>query len=154
MVTHPLPWEPVPVLDSPLGDEVFPNLQSKPPLVQFEPISSCSIACPLQEETDTHLAMTSFQVIAESEKVSPDSSLLQDKRPSFLIHSSQDLCSTSLCNHSDSPYLSTWMEDFSRGLPWFSPSSRVCGDTFVVRGKCSSFKLGCDAAGNPEGHVL
>ncbi|KAK4829274.1 hypothetical protein QYF61_002666 [Mycteria americana] len=44
-------------------DEV--NIQSKPPLVQLEAISSRPITCYLGEETDTHLATTSFQVAGE-----------------------------------------------------------------------------------------
>ncbi|KAK4811179.1 hypothetical protein QYF61_019810 [Mycteria americana] len=49
------------MLDNPFGEEIFPNIQSKPPLVQLEAISSCLMACYLGEETDTHLATTSFQ---------------------------------------------------------------------------------------------
>jgi len=32
------------------SEEIFPNIQSKPPLVQLEAISSCAIACYLEEE--------------------------------------------------------------------------------------------------------
>ncbi|KAK4826382.1 hypothetical protein QYF61_008053 [Mycteria americana] len=39
----------------------FPNIQSKPSLVQLETISSCPITCYLGEETDPHLTTTSFQ---------------------------------------------------------------------------------------------
>ncbi|KAK4821930.1 hypothetical protein QYF61_004933 [Mycteria americana] len=55
------PGQSVPVLDNPLGEEKFPNIQSKPPLAQLEAISSCPITCYLGEETDPHLATTSFQ---------------------------------------------------------------------------------------------
>ncbi|KAK4830637.1 hypothetical protein QYF61_012480 [Mycteria americana] len=55
------PGQPVPMLDNPLGEEKFPNIQSKPPLEQLEAISSCPIACYLGEETDPHLSTTSFQ---------------------------------------------------------------------------------------------
>ncbi|KAK4818444.1 hypothetical protein QYF61_013131 [Mycteria americana] len=55
------PGQPVPMLDNPLGEEKFPNIQSKPPLAQLEAISSCPITCYLGEETDPHLATTSFQ---------------------------------------------------------------------------------------------
>ena len=40
MVTQPLPWAAWSVLDSPFGEEIFPNIQSKPPLAQLEAISS------------------------------------------------------------------------------------------------------------------
>ncbi|KAK4828653.1 hypothetical protein QYF61_000301 [Mycteria americana] len=56
-----LPWQPVPMLNNPFGEEIFPNIQSKPPLAQLEAISSRPIACYLGEETDPHLATTSFQ---------------------------------------------------------------------------------------------
>ncbi|KAK4809954.1 hypothetical protein QYF61_002911 [Mycteria americana] len=55
------PGQPVPVLDNPLGEEKFPNIQSKPPLAQLEAISSCPITCYLGEDTNPHLSTTSFQ---------------------------------------------------------------------------------------------
>ncbi|KAK4822017.1 hypothetical protein QYF61_006865 [Mycteria americana] len=55
------PGQPGPMLDNPLGEEKFPNIQSKPPLAQLEAISSCPITCYLGEETDPHLSTTSFQ---------------------------------------------------------------------------------------------
>ncbi|KAK4823336.1 hypothetical protein QYF61_001613 [Mycteria americana] len=55
------PGQPVPMLDNPFSEEIFPNIQSKPPLEQLEAISSRPIACYLGEETNTHLATTSFQ---------------------------------------------------------------------------------------------
>ena len=50
MVTQPLPGQPVLILDNPLGEEIFPNIQAKPRLVQLEAISSCPITCYLGEE--------------------------------------------------------------------------------------------------------
>ncbi|KAK4814535.1 hypothetical protein QYF61_022254 [Mycteria americana] len=61
--------------------KIFPNIQSKPPMVQLEAISSCPITCYLGEETDPHLSTTSFQVVVESNKVSPQPPLLQAKPP-------------------------------------------------------------------------
>ncbi|KAK4816367.1 hypothetical protein QYF61_016271 [Mycteria americana] len=55
------PGQPGPMLDNPFSEEKFPNIQSKPPLAQLEAISSCPITCYLGEETDPHLATTSFQ---------------------------------------------------------------------------------------------
>ncbi|KAK4815341.1 hypothetical protein QYF61_000173 [Mycteria americana] len=75
------PGQPVPMLDNPFSEVKFPNIQSKPPLVQLETISSCPITCYLGEETDTHLATTSFQVVVESDKVSPQPPFLQAKQP-------------------------------------------------------------------------
>ncbi|KAK4825912.1 hypothetical protein QYF61_003407 [Mycteria americana] len=73
---------PVPILDNPFGEKNFPHIQSKPSLAQLEAISSCPIACYSGEETESHLATTSFQVVVESEKVSPQP-LLQAKQPQF-----------------------------------------------------------------------
>ncbi|GAB0195154.1 hypothetical protein GRJ2_001980700 [Grus japonensis] len=69
------------MIDNPFGEEIFPNDQPKPPLVQLEAISSCSVTCHFGEDTNTHLATTSFQVAAESNKVSPQPSFLQAKQP-------------------------------------------------------------------------
>lgn len=38
--------------DNPFGEEIFPNLQYKHPLVQLEAVYSCSIACYLGKETE------------------------------------------------------------------------------------------------------
>ncbi|KAK4817835.1 hypothetical protein QYF61_000670 [Mycteria americana] len=75
------PGQPVPMLDNLLGEEKFPNIQSKPPLVQLEAISSCPITCYLGEETDPHLSTTSFQAVVESNKVSPQPPFLQAEQP-------------------------------------------------------------------------
>ena len=42
-----------------------------------------SVANYLWEETDNHLATTSFQVVVESDKISPQPPLLQTKQPQF-----------------------------------------------------------------------
>ncbi|KAK4812334.1 hypothetical protein QYF61_017111 [Mycteria americana] len=75
--------QPVPMLDNPFSEEIFPNTQSKPPLAQLEAISSHPMACYLGEEANTHLSTTSFQVVVESGKVSPQPPLLQAKQPQF-----------------------------------------------------------------------
>ncbi|KAK4810786.1 hypothetical protein QYF61_008758 [Mycteria americana] len=54
---------PVPMLDNPSSEEIFPNMQSKPPLAQLEAISSHPITCYLGKETDPHLSTTSFQTL-------------------------------------------------------------------------------------------
>ncbi|KAK4807092.1 hypothetical protein QYF61_018433 [Mycteria americana] len=77
------PGQPVPMLDNPFSEEKFPNIQSKPPLAQLEAISSCPITCYLGEETDPHLSTASFQVVVESDKVSPQPPFLQAKQPQF-----------------------------------------------------------------------
>ncbi|KAK4828214.1 hypothetical protein QYF61_024648 [Mycteria americana] len=77
------PGQPVPMLDNPFREVKFPNIQSKPPLVQLEAVSSCPMACYLGEETNTHLSTTSFQAVVESDKVSPQPPFLQAKQPQF-----------------------------------------------------------------------
>jgi len=76
MLPQPSPWEPVPMLYNSFSTEIFLNIQSKPPLMQLEAISTCPIACYLEEETDIHLATTSFLVVLKSTKVSPQPPLL------------------------------------------------------------------------------
>ena len=81
MVTQPLPW--AACSDASSSEEIFPNIQPKSPLTHLEAISFCPITCYLGEETNTHLATTSFQVVAESDKVSPGPPFLQTKQPQF-----------------------------------------------------------------------
>ena len=54
--------------DNSFHEEMFPNIQSEPPLVQLEAISSHTITCYLGEETNTLHATTSLQVVVESDK--------------------------------------------------------------------------------------
>ena len=64
--------------------QIFPNIQSKPPLTQLEAISSHPIASYLEEETNAHLTTASFQAVVESNKVPPQPPLLQTKQLQFL----------------------------------------------------------------------
>jgi len=77
------PGQPLPTSGYSLSKEIFPNIQSKPPLMQLEAISSYPIASYLGEETNTHLTTASFQVVVESNTVSPQPPLLQTKQPQF-----------------------------------------------------------------------
>jgi len=65
-------------------EEIFPNIQSEPPLMQLEAISSHPIASYLGEETKTCLTTISFQVDAESKKVPPQPPLLWTKQSQSL----------------------------------------------------------------------
>jgi len=58
-----LPGQPVPMPDRSFSKEIFPDIQSKPPLTQLEAIAYCPIE--LGEGTNT----CSFQVVVESNKV-------------------------------------------------------------------------------------
>ncbi|KAK4817079.1 hypothetical protein QYF61_027910, partial [Mycteria americana] len=72
------PGQPGPMLDNPFREVKFPNIQSKPPLVQLEAISSCPITCYLGEETDPTSLQPPF-----SNKVSPQPPFLQAEQPQF-----------------------------------------------------------------------
>ena len=52
---HHFPGQPVPMLDHPLSEEIFPNIQPKPPLTQLEAIFSCPITCYLGKERNMYL---------------------------------------------------------------------------------------------------
>jgi len=57
------------MLDYSFSKEIFPNIQSKPPLMQLQAISSHPIASYLGEQTNTHLNTTTFQVVVEKDKM-------------------------------------------------------------------------------------
>ena len=78
---HHFSGQPVPMLDNTFSEEIFPNIQSKPPLMQLEDIASRPIADYLGEETNTCFTTTSCQVVVESNKVPPQPPLLQTKQP-------------------------------------------------------------------------
>ena len=69
-----LPGEPIPVLNNSFWKEVFPDIQPKPPLAQLEAISPRPVTCHQWEETNPALAVITFQVFEESNKVSPSAS--------------------------------------------------------------------------------
>jgi len=73
--------QPGPRLNDSLSEDIFPNIQSKPPLVQLESIASHPTHSYLGEETNTCLTMTSCQVVVESNKVPPQPPLLQAEQP-------------------------------------------------------------------------
>ena len=66
---HHFPGQPGPMLHNPFSKDIFPNIQSKPPLVQLEVIASRPIASYLGEETNTCLTTASFQAAVESNNV-------------------------------------------------------------------------------------
>lgn len=60
---HHFPRQPVSMVEHSLHEQILPKIQSKPPLVQLEIISSCSITCHLRKETNVLLTATTFQVV-------------------------------------------------------------------------------------------
>ena len=93
------------MLDNPFSEDFFsPNIQSKSPLAQPEVISSHPITCYLGEETNTHLATTSFQVAVRS----PSASFSIDWRAPVLSASPHKTCSIVLSTGGRSLPYSCW----------------------------------------------
>lgn len=69
--------------DNSFSDEIFPDTQFKPLLVQLKTVSSHLTTCYEGKQTDTHLATTPFQAVVETDKVSPEPPFLQIKQPQF-----------------------------------------------------------------------
>lgn len=67
--------------DHSFSEAAFPHIQSKPPLVQPEAISSCPAACYQRKESNPHFTTTSFQVLVESKKVPSELPFLHTKQP-------------------------------------------------------------------------
>ena len=80
-----LPGEPIPVLNNPFCKEVFPDIQPKLTLVQLKAISPHPVSCRQWEETNPALAVSTFQILEESNEVSPQPPFLQTKQPQFLL---------------------------------------------------------------------
>lgn len=55
-IFHYCAGQPVSMPDHTYSEEIFSNVQSKPPLAQPEIISSYPVTCYLEEETNSHLA--------------------------------------------------------------------------------------------------
>ena len=62
----------------------FPDIQPKLTLVQLETISLRPVTCHQREETSPALTVSTFQILEEGNKVSPQSSLPPTKQPQFL----------------------------------------------------------------------
>ena len=80
---HQHPGQLILVPDHSFGEEIFPNIQPEPSPMQLEAIPSHPIASHVEKETNLHFATTSFQVVVESNKVSPELPLLQTKQSQF-----------------------------------------------------------------------
>jgi len=64
--------QPGPMLDHSCRKQIFPNIQSEPPLMQLEAVSSHPSAGYLGEEINPHLTTPSCQVVVESDEVSSE----------------------------------------------------------------------------------
>ena len=62
----------VPMYHYSIWEEMFPNIQTEPSLAQLEATAS-SYCFYLEGEADSHLTTTSFQILVESTKISPES---------------------------------------------------------------------------------
>ena len=68
------------MLNNPFCKEVFSDIQPKPTLVQLEAISPH----PVTYEINSTLAVRTFQILEESNKVSPQPPLPHTEQPQFL----------------------------------------------------------------------
>jgi len=59
------------MLDNPFGEEISPNIQSEPPLMQLEAIASRPIIRNSGQETHTRLTTASFQAVAKEQPTPP-----------------------------------------------------------------------------------
>lgn len=78
---HHLPGQPVPMPYNPFHEEIPPDVQHESLLRQSEAVSSCPIIRRMGAESDPHLDPLSFQIVRESDKVSPETPFLQAKNP-------------------------------------------------------------------------
>jgi len=69
---HHRPGQPIPVPDDSFREFVFPNIQPESPMVQLAAIPSSPITSYTGEEANSSLTITYFQVVLESDKVSPE----------------------------------------------------------------------------------
>ena len=69
------------MLNNPFCKEVFPDIQPKLTLAQLKAISPRPVTCHQCEETGPSLAVSTFQVLKESNKVSSQPPLPQIKQP-------------------------------------------------------------------------
>jgi len=83
-----LPGEPIPVFTNPFCKEVFPDIQPKLTLAKLEAISPCPVTCQQWEETNPALAVSTFQIMEESNKISPQPPFPQSKYPNSFSRSS------------------------------------------------------------------
>ena len=72
------------MLNNPLSKEVFPDIQPKLTLVPLKAISPLPVTFHQLEGTNPALAVSTFQILEESNKVSPQPPFPQTKQPQFL----------------------------------------------------------------------
>lgn len=77
MATLPPPRQTIPILYRSFCNKLFPNIQPMFPLVQLKIVSSCSVSCYLEKQTNTHLTIATLQEVVGSDKVTSDSPFLQ-----------------------------------------------------------------------------
>jgi len=92
--------------DHSFSKEFFPNIQSKPPLMQLEAIASCPTAGYLGEETNTCLTTTSFQVAVDSNKVCNLASSFKKNNVLWVVSNSRSVPSSHVSVHSAASWTS------------------------------------------------
>lgn len=74
------------MFDNSCCEEIFNNIQTKPPLVQLEDFFSYTIGCKVREEPKPYRDTTFFQIVAERNKVIPELLFLQAELPLAASH--------------------------------------------------------------------
>lgn len=85
---HCHPGQSIPVFDNTFFEEIFPNIQPKLPWRSLRPFPLVLLLVPWEKRPIPTLlqppfSCTSFQVVVDSSKVSPESPLLWTKQPQF-----------------------------------------------------------------------
>jgi len=73
--------QPIAMPHNSFSEEISPNIQHKPPLVQLEAISAYPITWCAGEKPSPHLVIDSFKVTVKYNNVSPEPFFLQAKQP-------------------------------------------------------------------------
>ncbi|TRZ22785.1 hypothetical protein HGM15179_004301 [Zosterops borbonicus] len=81
------PGEPVPVPNHPLGEKPFPDIESKPPLTQFQAIPLGPVTGYQGKEINVFPFSSPHEEVADCNEVSPQSSLLQAEQTKSSQHS-------------------------------------------------------------------
>ena len=74
----------IPVVNNPFCKEVLPDIQPKLTLAQLQAISPHPVTCHQWEETNPALTISTFQILEESNEVSPQPSFPHTKQPQIL----------------------------------------------------------------------
>lgn len=78
-----LPEQSIPALNHSFRKEIFSNILPESSLTQLKAIPSSPVPSYMGEEVNSHLFITSFQILVENNKVSPEAPLFQTWQSQF-----------------------------------------------------------------------